>query len=422
GTETKNVSSQDQAATQKKLAMLDKIQAANQKGLDSAKAAGKTADIEKYENNLLDNIKRRNSLLSKNTEEINKQADATKKASTQGSRSNKKDLEEIKQKGIANIKANQAAEKPLPTYELLTGKAAQKNADLIDNASKKANSARNSQASVFENYAKRYQHAQGQVDAAIIKGTRALAITPRTSEYHRKLADSVGELRNLSRGLGSEKTQEAALKTFEQDSKRLFGTIDEGVQKSKKHMGFMNKWFAKLSIIMSGFAATMFVWQQLSAAIGAVVRNFTSLEKAMIKVQQTVGISTTSMMALEKAGREAGKTGATTADMYVEMATTLQEYGMTAEGAINSLNAAVERHTKIMENTLSLQIDRFFGLWKELGYITFGGNAKEWTQSLKDANDQLEKISEAKTHVQLEFSIVEGSYKVIRSIANTLIK
>ncbi|MHC4951692.1 MAG: hypothetical protein ACYTEU_12020, partial [Planctomycetota bacterium] len=295
-----------------------------------------------------------------------------------------------------------------------TGKKAQQNAQQIHNAAQTEKRANKTKAKSAEDYANRYINAQGRVAAARMKGQRALGLMSRTDPQFDPTALAVARLRAIEQGLGSKEARPRtdALNKYKKESKELFDTIDKGSKRAKKSMGFMNSAFAKFSIAMSGIAATLFVWQQVSAAIGAVIRHGTKLETTFIKVQDRFQKTAAQMQMLKESAMDAGETGVVTAAAYTELVAQFEAGGYTAAKAIETVNAAIEHERKLLEGTVSGELNKFFGLMRKIGTIGFARTSDSFYGFLEGVNSQIQKIVNSKSDLEAVLRMMEGAAKV----------
>jgi hypothetical protein len=225
---------------------------------------------------------------------------------------------------------------------------------------------------------------------------------------------AVARLRAIEQGLGSKEARPRtdALNKYKKESKELFDTIDKGSKRAKKSMGFMNSAFAKFSIAMSGIAATLFVWQQVSAAIGAVIRHGTKLETTFIKVQDRFQKTAAQMQMLKESAMDAGETGVVTAAAYTELVAQFEAGGYTAAKAIETVNAAIEHERKLLEGTVSGELNEFFGLMRKIGTIGFARTSDSFYGFLEGVNSQIQKIVNSKSDLEAVLRMMEGAAKV----------
>jgi hypothetical protein len=364
-----------------------------------ASKSGDKSKAAQYEKEITQNIERQGQLREKIRNQnsmLEKQVKTEEKLIKNQTGGYKEQVQAATEKlAIAKKTADEAEKAAQEPMQLLKtedkGQKAQKNAQDIQNAVDKENKARISQAQTFTDVAKKYEHAQGRIDAAIIKAQRNLSVIPQGTKENQAQADAFGELKKLR--LDFAKDPAAAFKTYQKDADRLFKTIEDGASQAQKHMGFMNSRFAKFSIIMSGLAATMFVWQQLSTALKAIISNFTEFENAFARVRDGLKLSVEEIKKFKEQAREAGKTGVITGAQYAEMVSQLRKYGMSAEDAQDRVNKMIQRQQGMMEGTLDEQITQFKGLTRDIGISA--GESPGFKSWLKDVNKEIKDIADA---------------------------
>ena len=244
-----------------------------------------------------------------------------------------------------------------------------------DDASKTVDANKKSSKSM-QDYSKQYMHARGEVDAAMRKGFKNVSLLPQSSEEFKKQAKAIGELQNLSAGLRSKEggVREKALKTYKKDAQGLFDTIERGSKKARKHMGFMNSKFAKFSIIMSGMAATMFVWQQLSASIRAIINQVTNLEKALMHIRSEGKLGTEQITSMMEASSKINLAGTFGRDEYFKKIENLQQIGLPVQVAQSVMEQISSNQEKLEKDTLTGYINKFKGAMSEFSIALFSNS------------------------------------------------
>ena len=174
-----------------------------------------------------------------------------------------------------------------------------------------------------------------------------------------------------------------------------------------KNQSFINSNFGKFSIIMSGLAATLFVWQSLVRAVRAVVGVGIDFETAFIRAADSLKLTVAETKNLKQAAIEAGKTGVVKGPDYTELIAGFVEYGYSVRDATDIVNKAIEREAELFENTITGSFKKMGGLFKELARQAFESGGY-FNESLEGANRQLEKIADAEGNISTLGRILEG--------------
>jgi hypothetical protein len=181
-------------------------------------------------------------------------------------------------------------------------------------------------------------------------------------------------------------------------TKRRLMKSQQGVARQQS---FINSRFGKFSIIMSGLAATLFVWQTVSRVIRQVVGLGTKLEESYAKVADKLELSTQQLQQFQQQARETAKQGFVDASEFIDIAAALQEFGFSAEDAINTVNAAVERERDILAGTANRELKEFVGLWKEIALTSFDASKGSFIGLLRGINTELRRMADAESGTEL---------------------
>jgi hypothetical protein len=137
-----------------------------------------------------------------------------------------------------------------------------------------------------------------------------------------------------------------------------------------KNQGFINSRFAKFSIIMSGIAATLFVWQTIVRVIGNVVRVGTDMEKSFVKIQHSIKLSTSELRRFKEEATKQQAQGENLVD-FNDQVIELVKNGYSASKAIATVNRSLEAERAIMEGTFTQDLKEHGGAWRELAAQAF---------------------------------------------------
>ena len=187
------------------------------------------------------------------------------------------------------------------------------------------------------------------------------------------------------------------LRKVRRDVSELGKDFDQAATKAKnfnKNTSFINSRFGKFSIIMSGLAATLFVWQELRQAIRAVVRIGTELETTFADVSDKLGLTTDAVKRLRYEASEAGKTGLIKTPDYAKLVSSFIEYGYSADKAILTVNRSIEHQAEILEGTVNKELKEFVGLWREFINLGFDQTKEQLNSILSTINKIFKKSLE----------------------------
>jgi hypothetical protein len=214
--------------------------------------------------------------------------------------------------------------------------------------------------------------------------------------------------KEIEQGINSNKNHKNAVDANDKSQRRLTKT-GKGLGKQQS---FINSGFGKFSIIMSGIAATLFVWQVLSRAIRTIVGVGIDFETAFIRAADSLKLTTAELKNLESAAIDAGKTGVIKGPDYTELISQFVEFGYSIEDATARVNAAIEHEVELFEDTITGRLKRMGGLFTEIARQAFGASGY-FGDTLEDANTQLEKIADAEGSLSTIGRIIEGLGRAI---------
>lgn len=152
-----------------------------------------------------------------------------------------------------------------------------------------------------------------------------------------------------------------------QETRRLgdqYKRLSQRAEAVGKKQSFINTRFGRFSIIMSGIAATLFVWQTIVRVTQAIFRVGIDIEKTYAAVANNLQLSRKEMENLGEAALRAQGQGGITADTYMTLVEGLVETGNTAEEAMDKVNQALGEQNSLIEGTLSRTLSRHAGLWR----------------------------------------------------------
>jgi hypothetical protein len=154
---------------------------------------------------------------------------------------------------------------------------------------------------VDENMIKAY----GELDGAVKRAHKNMAMLPFGGSQYNKQSAALSELLNMYKMLGGRNLADRteAMKLFTTHSARLFDTVAKGSQQAQGGLrGFFAK-FAQGGMMMSGIAATMFVFQKIAQWVMMAVSALAQYDKAMNQMQVGAGIGMTGTNAEKMATR-----------------------------------------------------------------------------------------------------------------------
>jgi len=103
--------------------------------------------------------------------------------------------------------------------------------------------------------------------------------------------DQTAALEQAKKSAGRLEAENHQLRAGQTKLKDSVDKTSDSIQKGRKNTDFWNSSFTKFSVIMSGIAATLFVFQQVTAWIGAAVNKLVVFEQTAAKLSNTLGSS-----------------------------------------------------------------------------------------------------------------------------------
>jgi hypothetical protein len=180
---------------------------------------------------------------------------------------------------------------------------------------------------------------------------------------------------NLKNKIGDLNTELLGVRTqrdYDKIRRRVDGLgkdFDQAAKKSKnfgKQQAFINSRFGKFSIIMSGLAATLFVWQNIVRVVRQIVGIGKDMEVTFAKVADKLALSTEQMQQLETAARAAQGAGGIKATEYTKITAELVKTGNTLEEATDIVDQILAKDRKLIEGKLSGLLEENLGLWRNV--------------------------------------------------------
>jgi hypothetical protein len=253
-----------------------------------------------------------------------------------------------------------------------------------------------------------YQKEKTRLKDRIHNHQQAREMLTRRNDAAKKAAQELrgpGGVHPIDQGIKNLNKQRKATGDLDKTQK----VFNKTQKNTGKNQSFINSGFAKFSIIMSGIAATLFVWQTISRIIANVVRIGTDMEKSWANVADKLDLSANAMARLGDEAHKAQVAGTATAPEYTDLIAGMVEYGATAEGAMAAVNAALEKQANLMQGTVSGELDEFVGLWRELAHQSF--DAIAGTDTLDNINKHLKDIVDAEGTWDI---LITGAEKYLR--------
>jgi len=142
---------------------------------------------------------------------------------------------------------------------------------------------------------------------------------------------------------------------------------------TSERVSFMNSRFARFSIIMSGIAASLFVFQNIVRAIKAMITVIVQMESAAEKANATLGLTNIEMNNMTEYARSIGQSGFMGADEVFNRLTELEMKGYSAAEAMKML----QEELAWKESTMGEM---------ETSLASLGGSLKELLIVLGEAN------------------------------------
>jgi endonuclease YncB( thermonuclease family) len=210
----------------------------------------------------------------------------------------------------------------------------------------------------------------------------------------------------------------------------------------RRGTGFLNSWFGKLSIIMSGTAATIFVFQNIGRLIGAIAAPLLEMEKAFTKLNLTVTSTADELRRYQITAEVAARAGYQSVEKNIERLAELREQGFSAAESIAILKEAAINYKNATKDMNIAVFERFVALTKELAGQSFenlmGGigpflNAisnimeklSNWEKRKDEYNRQIKAIQEANrgsgNQTLMEKLAKPGEKTLVRDIVDAIV-
>ena len=228
----------------------------------------------------------------------------------------------------------------------------------------------------------------------------------------------------------AERTRAANAKKSEEALKNYGRVIDansdrnnkfnKSLNQTGKNQSFINSRFGKFSIIMSGLAATLFVWQNIVRVIRQVVGVGVELETTFVNIADKVDLSTKELQNLEKQAREAGKTGIIKAPEFADIVAGYVKIGVSVEDATEMMNTLVERQKTLFDGTTTGRLKEAAGLFKELAAQGFEYSQGPLNSALDGLNQTLKEIVESASGWEFLARSIDAVHKGLSFLAPVL--
>jgi endonuclease YncB( thermonuclease family) len=184
----------------------------------------------------------------------------------------------------------------------------------------------------------------------------------------------------------------------------------------RRGTGFLNGWFGRLSIIMSGTAATIFVFQNIGRLIGAIAAPLLEMEKAFIKMKSAIAVSSEELGEYEKSAEKASRAGYQSVEKNIERLTELREKGYSAAQAMALLRRESELYEQASDGTVTAELSKFIALVKELATVTFEAFSDEFKALLGFLNRSLEIMIKMMEQSEKTTQEIVSSYMMLSTI------
>ena len=210
----------------------------------------------------------------------------------------------------------------------------------------------------------------------------------KESKQYQTLKKQMVQLGKIQQQLGSDdiRIREKGLKTW-QKSGHL---IDDNIKKvgmMSRQIGFMNSKFAQFSIIMSGIAATLFVWQTLRQVIGSVVGVGLNLEKAMTDIKLESKLTADEFARIEENARKMGATGFMSGADYATKLQEMMAEGVPLDAAEKLLKQMQEARKALEEGLPSGALMEFKGIMSQFADALYRSADSPFVSVLKKFNE-----------------------------------
>jgi hypothetical protein len=155
-----------------------------------------------------------------------------------------------------------------------------------------------------------YMRVMKNMDSQIGQHHDLLQKHPASSKQYRILESDVKRAYDIMGRMMSDDKKLVSQATREwKEHSKIMGESRRRVDKMSKSIGFAGSKLGRFSIIMSGIAATLFVWQEFSRIIAAIIRPVTDMEKVMSQLKLEAELSGDQMERLSDLARDLGTTG-----------------------------------------------------------------------------------------------------------------
>lgn len=223
------------------------------------------------------------------------------------------------------------------------------------------------------------------------------------------------EKERLNTAAAHKKAQDELDKKTQAYNKTQKQTI-ENQNKTAKNQSFINSRFGQFSIIMSGLAATLFVWQNIVNIIRKVVGVGIELEQTFINIADKVELSTNQLEALERQARAAGKTGLIKAPDFANIIAGYVELGVSIEDATLMMQQIIEHQKDLFDDTTIGRLKQTAGLFRELAARGFEFSQGGLNSMLDGLNKSLKEIADSASGWEFLARSIDGVHKALSKL------
>lgn len=209
------------------------------------------------------------------------------------------------------------------------------------------------------------------------------------------------------------------LNRYNQDVEKLSQStkqLEKDIKGADKSQRFFNSRFARFSIIMSGMAASMFVFQELRQIFYAIIAPIKAADAALINLRKELAGSEEEVQMLFKAAKQANLSGTMGIEDAAKELTELKNQGYSASEAMIVLGEKIKQLDKISADTASHGFKKFgatLSQWIERAFRDtaggFGESAKRMAESLQrlGIKDEIQKMLEKEFKAAFELEGID---------------
>ncbi len=191
-----------------------------------------------------------------------------------------------------------------------------------------------------------------------------------------------------------EKEIKKGINAIDKFEKKLFST-DEVLKRTNKTMGktaqrtsLLNTKFGSFAIVMSGLAATIFVFQNIVRAVRAVMSVGIDFEHIGQRMATSFRLTTMELKEFQDAAKAAARQGVISHTEAMKKMNELVRDGLSAEEAIRRFKEQMTWEASAMGSTKK-ELGIFLALLRELAQMSFDATSSSFNKFLKELNSNL---------------------------------